>query len=341
MGIGSGQVFVSDLATGGIGGTIGSGDGAAVSSAFAQNTAPSLSPTLLSNSTTIGGVASATAAAQGAGHGTANASAFAKTLNGAAAIARATANGASGTVTSVSINQSIAQASATAPVHSTDTVETRTASAAPAPSASLGAGLQAFSFVTVDPRDADVRAALSGNPGVSSNFNVGGKSTMLGLAAIGSAYPSDGSGIKETFTSTFNQTIDLSQLPNLQHLEIGLVDPTFTGSFDSLHFLMTENGATVVDDTFTSRAQAAAFFGDDTLDLGSLAGVSSDITLGFELDVTSHTIGDSFMAELVGGDTTPGSGISPIPEPRIVYLLAVGLAVLAGLRRRFRIESSL
>jgi hypothetical protein len=151
---------------------------------------------------------------------------------------------------------------------------------------------------------------------------------------MGAAYPVDGSGVKSTFTSSFSQTIDLSQFTKLQHRMVGFVDPAFTGTFDTLQFLLIDNGTTLEDKTFTDVTAATAFFADQTLDLGSLVGMTGAVDLGFEFDFTSHQIGDSFVAEMIFGNTTAGSGSapgSPVPEPGTGYLLGFGLAAFAGL----------
>jgi hypothetical protein len=330
-------VTAHDGAFGGSGGR----GGDASSTAVATHVAPTaLFPGLEAVSTAVGGVGSgnaggdavANASALGAGPGNAFATATATAGRGGAARARATASGSFGTVTAKS-NTSGVGAVATAPVHSTDAVETRAAVAAPAPDPSLGSGLQAFTFITAHPLNADAQAALRGNSNVGSNFDAGGTSAVLGLAAMGAAYPTDGSGASETLDASFDETIDLSQVGRLQHLMIGLLDPAFTGTFQSFQFLVNENGATVVDKTFSDPLSAKAFFADDTLDLGSLAGQTGSIDLGFEFDFTAAQRGDSFAAELLFGNTTPGSGSVPtVPEPGTFYLLGLGFAALAGLR---------
>jgi hypothetical protein len=331
-----GSVSVTDSAFGGAGNR----GGDASSTAMATFIPPvGLFPGLQATATAVGGGgaggaggdAIANASALGASPGSAFATATATAGRGGSARARATASGGSGTVTSTSKTSGLS-AKASSPVHSTDTVETRVAVASAAPAPSLGSGLQAFTYVTADPLNADARAALKGNPGVGSNFDVGGTSDVLGLAAVGAAYPADGSGLASTLSASFDETIDLSTLGHLQHLMIGLLDPVFTRTFQTFQFLVTENGGTVVDQTFTDPTSAAAFFADHTLDLGSLAGQTGTIDLGFAFDFTAQHVGDSFSSELLFGNTTAGSGVPTVPEPATVTLLGLGLAALAGLR---------
>jgi hypothetical protein len=149
---------------------------------------------------------------------------------------------------------------------------------------------------------------------------------------MGGAYPTDGSGASETVEASFDETIDLSQVGRLQHLMIGLLDPVFTGTFQTFQFLVTENGATVVNKTFSGIRSATAFLGDDTIDLGSLVGQTGSIDLGFGFDFTAQHVGDSFATELLFGNTSAGSGVPMAPEPATVYLLGLGLATLASLR---------
>jgi hypothetical protein len=341
-----GQVTVNGLAVGGNGGVGGSstGNGGNARSTSTGTVTGSHGNVTVNDAATggngsTGGGASSTAIANAGSTGSAAATATATTRRGGLAVARATASGSSGaafakanTMTSTTSGVSV---TATAPVHSTDTVETRAGAGIAVPDPSLGTGLQAFTYVTANPLNADVLAALSGSPNVHSNFDVGGTSDMLGLAAMGAAYPADGTGVTSTFTGKFDETIDLSQLANLQHLMIGLVNPTFTGNFDALRFLVTDNGMPADDITFRDISSAMAFFTDQTLDPGSLAGMTGSVDLGFEFDFTSHQIGDSFAAELVFGNTTAGSGPSPgspVPEPATGYLVGIGLAALAGVR---------
>jgi hypothetical protein len=330
---------VNGLAVGGNGGAGGSsaGSGGNAKSTSTGTVTGSYGNVTVNDTATggngsTGGGASSTAIANAGSTGSASATATATTRRGAAAAARAMASGGSGAATAsantMTETNRIVSGTASASVHSTDTVETRVGAGIAAPDPSLGAGLQAFTYVTANPLNADVLAALSKSPNVHSNFDVGGTSTMLGLGAMGSAYPADGTGVSSTLTGKFSETIDLSQLANLQHLMVGLVNPAFTGAFDTFRFLVTDNGMTAEDKTFTDVSSALAFFTDQTLDLGSLAGMTGDVDLDFEFDFTSQQIDDSFAAELIFGNTTAGSGPAvPVPAPLIGFGLPVFVAV--------------
>jgi hypothetical protein len=77
------------------------------------------------------------------------------------------------------------------------------------------------------------------------------------------------------------------------------------------------------------------------LDFGALS-ASGNLFLGFDMFYTSHTIGSSFDAKLLFGNTTQGSGgaapigppIGRVPEPGSLALLVFGVAVLSFMRRR-------
>lgn len=173
---------------------------------------------------------------------------------------------------------------------------------------------------------------MAGNPGVRSNFDPDGTSDMFGLASMGAYYPLDGSGVQAGLISTFSQTIDVGSIPFAQDLMIGLVNPTFTNTFDSLRFIVSGFG-TGVDLTFTDAASALSYFNDNTLNLGSLAGLTGSLTLNFEFDYFAHIQGAGFSTQLAFGNTTFGSG-PPVPVPSAVLLLGSGLLGLATYRRR-------
>ncbi|WP_460036180.1 beta strand repeat-containing protein [Methylothermus subterraneus] len=294
--------------------------------AYAQGTSLATENVIVTALATGGGPgAGASANALGSGLGNVESTAQAFAGSGGGATAHAKATGAFGNATAISSGVN-AYAVARSPVASTVEVETRTAVGA-APSSSLGAGLQAFSFVTIQPDNASMLRALARNPEVHSNFDVGGTSTLLGLAALGAAYPTDGAGSK-TFVSEFIQSIDLSSLSDLQYLKIGFVNPTFTGTFDNLRLLITENGTQMVNVNFTDALAASAFLNDQILNLGSLMGMSGILTLDFEFDFTTTSNGSSFATELLFGNTAPGSGPSPVPLPGSFFLFLAGLGGL-------------
>lgn len=199
--------------------------------------------------------------------------------------------------------------------------------ATPAPDRSLITGLNAFTFVTGKPLAADVAAALNGNPQVTSEFFGGGSGTVLSLATVGGTLATE--AFSENYDISFSQSIDLSTLPNLKHLVLGLVNPEFAGDTNYLHFLVTENGSSFIDETFTDAAAALAYFTDHVLDLGDFTGQTGNLDLGIEFDFLN--LSSSFSTQLLLG--TPGVP-SPTPLPDSLLLLSTGLTGLGLLRFR-------
>jgi MYXO-CTERM domain-containing protein len=84
--------------------------------------------------------------------------------------------------------------------------------------------------------------------------------------------------------------------------------------------------------TFNSLSSADTYFTDNSIDLGSITGLTS---IAFQLNVTTTVPGDSFDAALIFGDATANAGPVPTPEPggaAPVGLLAA--MALARWRRR-------
>ena len=204
-------------------------------------------------------------------------------------------------------------------------LETRTAVASPAPDRSLGSGLNAFAFATAQPLAADVAAVLTGNLQVTIRQFFGGAScTMLGLASLGGALSID--AYFENYHTSLTQTIDLGTLPGLKHLLLGLVNPEFVGNTNYLHFLVTKDGSSFIDETFADTATALAYFTDHALDLGDFTGQTGNLDLGLAFDFAPGSNAGFSSQFLLGAPGVP----SPTPLPTSLLLLASGLAGLVG-----------
>jgi hypothetical protein len=164
---------------------------------------------------------------------------------------------------------------------------------------------------------------------VHSNF--GDSSSFWGVAELGGIYAPGGSGFATMVTTTLRETMAVGEMPpsSRQHLLLSLMDPVFTGSFDSLRFVVQEGASKVVDVTFADVTTAMAYFDDQTLDLGSLAGITGNLDLALQFYFTSHIPGTGYSLELLCGNSTLGSG-PPVPLPGTVWLLGSSILGLVA-----------
>ncbi|MFZ5829482.1 MAG: PEP-CTERM sorting domain-containing protein [Planctomycetota bacterium] len=206
------------------------------------------------------------------------------------------------------------------------------------PSLDSAMGVEAVAFGTGLPQAADVLPLLDANPIVKSAFVGPCPSDFMALMVLGGGYPTGNTnGSPHEFTGQLDLQFDLGGLASPQNLRVGLLDPVGTGSgFDSLTFSIVREGATVVEETFTSLGDALTYFDDNLLDLGPIGdGVGADgiLDLTFKMALTISGVGDSFYTNFVVGN----SGCTPVPEPSTLGLLGVtGLAVVGLVWRRRR-----
>jgi autotransporter-associated beta strand protein len=230
-----------------------------------------------------------------------------------AAVAHAAASGISGyanaqAATSGGLFKQLS-VTANAPVIGHSTAESRALVNQAAPAQSLAAGLSAASFATGLPLASDAQAAVSASPGVQSRFAISGtNNTTLGLLVLGGAYPGTVSGASASYSSTANMSIDVSKLSATHNLEIGLVNPTFSGSgFDQLRFVVQSQGAVLVNQTFATPSAAQAFFQDQVLDLGGISSSVKTLNLSIALTVTTQQVGAGFNTGLLVGNVAPAN----------------------------------
>ncbi len=150
-----------------------------------------------------------------------------------------------------------------------------------------------------------------------------GQTVVLGSMLGG--YAPNGTGSARTITSNINFSLNLSELDLKDALQIGLANPTSQGDgFDTLVFQIFRQAVLVESQTFTNLASATAYFTDHVINLGTNQGITGQLDLRFSLSVTSSTVGDSF-----GFDVATVA----IPEPSIIWLVLLSLAVLFVWRR--------
>ncbi|HEY4234947.1 MAG TPA: dockerin type I domain-containing protein, partial [Lacipirellulaceae bacterium] len=150
-----------------------------------------------------------------------------------------------------------------------------------------------------------------------NDFNIatdsvpGATSDLLGLATLGGSNTEGGTSATQTFSSSITYAIDLSQLVNTrQHLLVGLLGTHQEGNgFDTLSFQYSIEGVTTTKN-FTTVADATAFFGSGSLDLGpiGIANVSGNLDLVFSSTLTTNDAGAGFYFDFAFGNSTLGSG---------------------------------
>jgi hypothetical protein len=257
--------------------------------------------------------------------------------------ARAIGIGASGSATAHVLSTgelSGLQLTAKASVHSEANVETMIDASGAFQKRPLGLR-DAFAIASQAPGDAAVEAAIADHAQVAAAFADDEIGVVLNLAQIGFK------GRQETDGDAATHRAELEIIPNvfevsvLQDVMIGFMNPEFFGSgFDSLRFRASNRDETLINVSFDELDEALVYFDDRVLDLGGFgAGCTEPIpglpsfcllsSLELIFDWTSDEQGAGFGLDLI-------VGLTPVPEPSSVLLVALGLAVLAARARRRR-----
>ncbi|MBT8061567.1 MAG: choice-of-anchor D domain-containing protein, partial [Gammaproteobacteria bacterium] len=320
----------------------------------------------------MGGTAIASATGSGGGFvnttATATGGNAGNGLNGASlglggnAFAAATGTGTSGTTTA---NATVGQSNdnlvndlattASAPVASTSAALARALLSGAGFDVTAASGQQATALGYGAPADV-VSLPLVLGDSVHANFDISAiaqshdindsgqlDSDVFGIGVLGGSYSENGSGTSRTYTSRADFDVDLGQFQaGNQNLLVGFMNPVVTGdAFDdpdfSVRFRVFKEGTginnTIVDETFTTLSAALAYFDNNTIDLGDVeTGVSGDLDLRIQLDVTSDTPGTGFaMDYVVGNSTVTARAVPYVPNTTVNFGdYHVGDATLQG-----------
>ena len=326
--IGGRDVTATAVAHGGAGGgASGTGVGGAGGAASASAGASSATGgDVTANARAVGG-ASATAI------GAARATATATVVEGGKAAALAEATGSSGQAEATAITAqgtsylNRIKADATAPATSGEAVMQSNADTSELYAFGDAGGSASFALGTSEPDPTAVADELQTHPNLAAKF-AGPSAVVFGAGVQGASYVAALGGTQEyanTLTFVLNPT-------SLGDLTLGLLDDQAQGAgFSSLVFTVSAGGATEVNQTFHSLADANAYFNDQALDFGPVSGVA-DLEVTVRLDVTMDAAGQGFANDFLLGSVPcflPGTMIEGEGGEAAVEDLKIGDRVVA------------
>ena len=300
---GASNVLVIDTANGGAGGNINGSLGFFGHGGLGGNAASTAVGTGVAN---LDVRSTATAGTGGSGFGGGGTVGL-----GGSAIADATSTGgSSGQATSSAVTRSgIIKnliANTNAPLRQTSHAQSRAAVGVAAPALALASGLEAASFVTGSPINADVLGALAGDNRVSRTFNIAGEnpgalSSVYGLTTLSGGYGGSVAGSSAIYTSSATYAVDLSTT-TLDRLVVGMLDPVQTGVLENIRFRISVESTNVLDYNIHPDL-GFAYFDNQVIDLGNYADVTGDLDITFTLDVTASQVGAEFSSQFIFGNT--------------------------------------
>ena len=177
--------------------------------------------------------------------------------------------------------------------------------------ASKAATGQGVAYVEGAPLAASISAVLTKNASINTAF--GASPVFFGIAELGGAY-SAGGKTTQTITSSFSETVDLTQLATPEDLVAGFYSGKATGAgFSGMTFDLYADGVDVVHETFSSAKAATTFFTNNAIDLGSLASgplSGSTLNLRATMSITASAAGSGFSGSIIVGDPPTASGAS-------------------------------
>jgi hypothetical protein len=142
-------------------------------------------------------------------------------------------------------------------------------------------------------------------PNVGAVFNAPA-TVDFGTGALGAEYNQNAAGAV-TYTSSIGYEINPATLP-AGTLDLGLVNDTVNGSgFTDLTFKVAVNGATLIDQNFTTVAAADTYFTDDLQNLGPWAAPDSDLEVTVSLTATLLGAGNGYGVDFTLGVAPAGA----------------------------------
>jgi hypothetical protein len=150
----------------------------------------------------------------------------------------------------------------------------------------------------------------------------GASPVFFGIGELDGFYSSGGTGT-QTITSQFSETIDLTKLAVRQDLVAGFYNGQSTGSgITNITFDLYANGTDIDHQSFSTVTAATAYFTNNGVDMGSLAGSGSTLSVNAQLKITT-TGASSFDAGILIGD--PPSAASASKPAAIPALASSGV----------------
>ncbi len=262
------SLSLTAVANGGNGGySVGSADGGGYASASASGT--------LADGGAVTAVGEATGGRNFAGgsNGGATASATAATSSGAVNVE--------------------ALASLSGPSHSANVEAAVNVGGQPVAPSPINGSRQAAAYATALPSQATVSGLYAG----TSNFAVSGGAynQVLGVATLSGQAISGTPGLNRKSETTW--TISPGQLASSQQeLLLGYDGASYTGTGE-VDFQVTQDGNPLINQQFTNFGQAASYFNNQTVDLGSMSSIAASggtTALNISMDVVGGTAGSLF-----------------------------------------------
>ncbi|HEV2364147.1 MAG TPA: hypothetical protein VGS12_08125, partial [Caulobacteraceae bacterium] len=159
------------------------------------------------------------------------------------------------------------------------------------------------------PTGASVTAVLNANPNIKTAF--GASPVGFAIAEVGGAATAGSTG-SQTVTEHLDLTLDLTKLASKGDLIVGFFggQAALPANVTGVAFSLKADGISEVTKSFTTAADAVAFFSDTAFDLGSLASPplsGPTLTLVATFTVTTNAKGAGFWGQVIIGDP-PAAG---------------------------------